>query len=153
MTTQDEAGVQEAVKVVLSFTSTMNEWETRRYYRSRADTGYITEASDSERAGDLTAEELDSEYFVIFQKHCTKRKRTYGGFPHSWTKGGAYAGVAESTVLETRVLHPGRIEIVCKGGPFPDQHYKFVVFKKKEGWRIDSVLSRSGSEEWDRCPL
>ena len=31
--------------------------------------------------------------------------------------------------------------------------YKFVVFKKKEGWRIDSVLSRSGSEEWDRLHL
>ena len=155
MTSGDEAeaDVQEAVKVVLSFTSAMNDWETRRYYRSRADAGYYTASSDAKLAGGLTAGELDSEYHVIFERHCTKRKRTYGGFPGSWTQGGQYAGVVASTVLETNRVQPKRIEVVCRGGMLPDHQYRFVVFKKGDRWLIDNVFTRVGDETWQRWQL
>jgi len=131
----------------------MNDWETRRYYRSRADAGYSTAPSDATRAGGATADELDEEYHVIFGRHCTGRPRTYGGFPSSWSKGGKYAGVDEGSVLEAKRVHRNRIEIVCIGGVFPEQQYKFVVFRNKREWLIDSALSRVGDEEWQRSHL
>jgi hypothetical protein len=148
-----EPELEEAIRLVLAFTSTMNDWETRRYYRSRADAGYFTAASDAMRAGGATAEELDREYEVILERHCTSRPRTHGGFPSSWSKGGQYVGVDEGSVLEARRPHRNRIEIICKGGMFPEQQYKFVVFRKKQRWLIDNVLARSGDEAWRRSYL
>ena len=83
-----QSDLEQAVALVLSYTSAMNDVETRRYYRSRAEGGYVTSASDEEQTGGATAEELDAEYQTIFSKHCTERRRSYGGFLSSWSKGG-----------------------------------------------------------------
>ena len=153
MTTETGADLERAVALVLSYTSAMNDLETRRYYRSRADAGYFTSESDEERTGGATAAELEVEYRVIFEKHCTNRPRTYGGFLNAWSRGGRYVGVDEDSVTEAQRITPTRIEIVCSGGPFPQQQYKFAIFKKKDRWLIDNILTRSGDEGWQRWQL
>ncbi len=153
MPDQDE-DIQEAIAVVLSFVSAMNDWETRRHYRSRVDDGHkFTAERDAQLAGDLTAEELDAQYYLHFQEHCTPRKRAYGGHPTSFCEGGAYAGITEATLTELSHPQPRRIEISCAGGSFPNQQYKFILFKKAGKWLIDNAFSRIGGDDWDRAYL
>ncbi len=146
--------IQAAIAVVLSFVSRMNDWETRRFYRSRVDHGFEFPAKrDSRLAGDLSAEELDAQYYVLFEQHCIKRKRGYGGFPSSYSAGGKYVGISRETVTEANRSGPGRIEVVCTGGQFPDQQYKFVLLKKGDKWLIDNVLTGSVGDDWMRAYL
>tara|TARA_B100000686_G_C16096230_1_gene621000 strand:+ start:44 stop:337 length:294 start_codon:yes stop_codon:yes gene_type:complete len=94
---------------------------------------------------------LKEEYYVHFEKYCTDRKRSYGGFPSSWAKGGSYAGVSAESVVEVSQPKPKRIEVICKGGIFPDMQFKFVLFKKSSGWLIDNAYARTGETgKWDR---
>jgi hypothetical protein len=145
--------IQEATAVVLSFAKTMNDWETRRYYRSRVEDGYeFTAAKDAELAGPLSVNELEAEYLVLFEKHCTARKRSYSGFPSSWSKGGKYVGISESAIIQVNQPKPGRIEVICKGGQF-DRYYKFILFKRSNKWLIDNVSTCRRDNNWIRAIL
>ena len=146
--------MREAIAVVLAFVSAMNDWEIRRYYRSRVDHGYeFTAERDSRLAGPMSADELDAQYLSLFGQYCTDRKRKYGGFPGSFSAKGRYCGISENTVVEVIRPKPARIELICTGGEFPDQQYKFVVFKTDKGWLIDNAYTRNMKNEWDRCHL
>ena len=142
--------IQKAIDVVLSFANVMNDWETRRFYRSRVDTGYeFTFEHDKELAGELSAEELDQEYLHHFQNYCTSKNRKYSAFPSSYCAGGKYAGISEKTIRRVEEVKPNRIEIVCTGGDFPEQQYKFILFKKSNVWLIDNAYIRFRDEdEW-----
>ena len=106
MSGQDD--IRDATAVVVSFVIAMNDWETRRYYRSRVDHGYrFTAERDARLAGPLSASELDEEYGVHFRAHCTDRKRVYGGFPSSCGKPPTYHGVSADSAIEATQPKPG----------------------------------------------
>jgi hypothetical protein len=138
--------------LVLQFVKRVNEWETRMYYRSRLDRGRFVSESNQKLVEGISAGELNKEYHGIIERYCTKRERKYGGHPYSYSKGGKFRDITRETIVEQTEIKPGRIEMVAKGGLFADQYYKFVLFKKKEGWFLDNILSRIGDNgEWYRA--
>jgi len=119
------------------------------HYRSRVDHGYeFTAEKDARLAGPLSADELNEEYYVHFKKHCTDRKRSYGGFPSLGAKPPTYDGISAESVVEVSQPKPKRIEVVCIGGQFPDKQFKFVLFKKSSGWLIDNAYTRRCLSKW-----
>ena len=150
----EEADLEHAIAVVCAFAEEMNAWETRMYYRSRIQSGqYVPESRERELEG-TSYEDVQAEYHPIFDRHCTERERKLGGFPSGWSKGGHYAGVEAGAVTGAELVKPGRIEVTVKGGLFPDQEFKFVLFEKAAGWKIDNAFSRNGADpSWDRHPL
>lgn len=149
----DDADLNEAVAVVLSYAAAMNDWETRRW---KVDDGWRFSGFERYRkllAGYWPIKKLKAEYRRIFSAHCTDRKRVYSGFPSSWRDGGKYPGVKRDAILTAESLTRGRIEVTAPGGVFPGQQYKFVLFRKAGVWRIDNLLSKSGDAEWRRSCL
>jgi hypothetical protein len=146
--------LEAAVSVVLAFTREMNAWETRMFLKDRIHNGQFVPERDAQRVADASYEEIRNEYFAIFQRHCTRRERTYGGFPSGWSKGGQYAGVQRETVLGAALVGPRRAELIAKGGLFPNNSFKFVLFRTPDGWRIDNAFwSGPGPDAWERHHL
>ena len=148
--TDSDADLQAAISVVCQFTSEMNAWENRMYYRSRIENDEFVSDSAAEALAGTTYEGVLGEYHPIFAKHCTSRTRKYGGAPNGWSKGGSYAGIEPSTILSAERVKPSRIEVVAAGGLFPDSQFLFVLHRKGDAWLIDSAKWRAGdSGEWD----
>jgi len=131
------AELDAAINIVLAFVDRMNDWEPRRYRTQRPD----------------RVAELEREYYDIIEQFCTKRKRAYGGHPHSWSPVGEFAGVTRDTIVEAELVKPRRIEIVAKNVRLPEKYFKFVLFKRGGRWLLDNLLSRlaiSQSPEFSR---
>ncbi len=143
-----------ATTVVLSFIYEMNIWEMRMYYKSRIENGEFVSERNAKLVIAASYEDIENEYYDVFNRHCTQRKRTYSGFPGGWSKGGQYVGIDKGAVLEVNISKPSQAEVIVKGGQFPDNRYKFVLFKKRDGWKIDNAFwSGSASGKWERHHL
>lgn len=135
--------------VVLAFIEEMNDWEHKMYLVSRVESGGIlNHETDKALLPKESAAEFKEKYYDVFNKYCTKRSRKYGGHPYSWSRHGQYIGVSKENEQSVKEINSNRVEIIIKGGQFPDNKFMFVVLKKAGEWRIDSA--KSGDEiEWD----
>lgn len=140
----------EVIKIITDFTRRMNIWETQMYYLDRIQQGSFVRQEYYEKYKDLDKQKLFDEYTKIIEDTCTLRERVYGGKPESasYGKPPKYNGIDETTIVESTLMKPDRIEIIAKGGNFPDQYIKFVLFKKNAKWRIDHLLVRIRDGEW-----
>jgi hypothetical protein len=130
----------DALKIVLSFVTQMNEWEHKMYLIQRLESGgVINHASDRALLPNEPAAVFKQRYFEIFDAHCTKRKRTYGGSPISWARHGRYKDASAESVERVEEVRKGRAEVVLRGGTFHGGRFLFVVLRAKDGWRIDSA--------------
>lgn len=146
--------IESATTVVLSFTHEMNIWETRMYYKSRIENGEFVSETNTKLVIAASYEDIKNEYYDVFNRHCTQRKRTYGGFPSGWSKGGQYAGIDKDAVLEVKISNPSQAEVIVKGGQFPENRFKFVLFKKYDEWKIDNAFwNDSEFGKWERHHL
>jgi len=143
----------EVVNIVIEFISRMNLWETQMYYLSRIRRGEYVKQELYEKYKDLDKQKLFEEYKKIIEDTCTQRERVYGGNPEtaSYGKPPKYNGINETTIVESTLVKPDRIEVVAKGGNSPDMYVKFVLFKKNGKWRIDNLLVRFCDAEWIRA--
>lgn len=139
----------DAVEVVLSFVSEMNDWEHTMYLMHRRIQGkVVNHALDEKLVPDVPIAEFEKKYYEIFGKYCTNRKRSYGGQPTGYSRNGQYQGCISETVESVRNMSSNRIEVVIKGGLFPDNRFLFVVLKKNGQWKIDSA--KCGMQnQWD----
>ena len=149
--TSEDPELQAAIQVVLQFALRMNDWETKMHFRSRIDRREFVSEQGAKLVEGVTVKDLNKAYYQIIEEFCTRRKRSFGGHPVGWSKGGKYPGISQETVVDARYTKASRIEVTAKGGLFPDEYQKFVLFKKREGWRIDNTLNRIGETgKWDR---
>ena len=140
-----------AIQVVLQFVLRMNDWETKMHFRSRIDRREYVSDQGAKLVEGITAQDLNKAYYQIIEEFCTHRERSFGGHPLSWSKGGKYPDISQDTVVDARFTDASRIEVTAKGGLFPDEYQKFVLFKEREGWRIDNTMNRMGKTgEWER---
>ncbi|MBC3872915.1 NTF2 fold immunity protein [Undibacterium flavidum] len=143
--------INSSADVVLKFTNEMNDWESKMYIVSRIENGKYV--SDEKRAyvAANSRSDLDQYYFNILSKYCTSKERKYGGHPDHYGMPTRYAGICESAILEKNTLNRNRIEITAKS-EYLDTVYMFVLLKKTDGWRIDSLKTKR-SEGWDNALL
>lgn len=142
---------ENAIKIVLDFTSEMNAWEQQCHYRKRYEHGYeFTKEKDLRLGGDKPLENLLKEYYPIFEKYCTQRERKYGGQPYSF--GNRYMGIDEESILEVNIVNPKTIEVICQEKGRRDTKYKFVLFKRSEEWLIDNAYWEDNNK-WERHHL
>lgn len=141
----------EIKQTVLSFVEEMNDWEHKMYLLSRRESGQaINHQRDREIIPDVSYEDYKKHYFLIFSKHCTERKRTYGGFPSGWARNGQYQGINEESITSVETVTKNRAELIAKGGQFPDCEFMFVLLNRNGTWLIDSAKTRYvGDSEWE----
>ena len=153
MTLPATDGLDDAASVVVAFTTEMNAWERRMNARSRLENGqFVRDAALSAAVAGLPYDGVMNEYYTVFQKHCTDRKRIQGGHPHSWSPDGTYAGASREAVYRCELAGRARAHVFIRAGQFPDQRFQFVLFLKAGGWRIDNAFSGSSDDgPWDRA--
>lgn len=76
----------------------------------------------------------------IFNRYCTQKERKYGRIDNiSYGAAGSYGyNKSEEKITEIKLIKPGRIEVKTERQKPMEELYLYVVFKKKDGWRIDS---------------
>ncbi|MFZ5987021.1 MAG: NTF2 fold immunity protein [Bacillota bacterium] len=142
-----------ALQVVLEFVERMNAWETKMYYHSRIKNNMFVKAEHENKFKGLNDDDLINEYYSIIEDMCTKKKRVYGGHPTKYGKPPTYSGISIDAIIDSLFVKEDRIEIDTKGGCFPDQEYKFVLFKRKGKWLIDNLKTRVGNKNEFRQTL
>lgn len=147
--------LEAAVDVVIAFATEMNTWERRMNARSRMANGdLVRDKLLAEAVASLSYDEVFNEYHFVFQKYCTQRERTHAGLPTSWSRDGKYKGTSHDTVFRSDLESPDRACVYVRGGDFPDNRFKFVLFRKGDGWRIDNAYSGSSDDgPWERHSL
>jgi hypothetical protein len=147
--------LESVIELVLAFAAEMNTWERRISARSRLENGnFVRDTRLAEAVASLPYDAVLSEYYPIFKKYCTGRERTHGGFPSSWSREGTYRGASRDAVFRSEFEHPDRACVYMRAGQFPDNRFKFVLFRKREGWRIDNAYwGRSDDGPWERAVL
>jgi len=141
--------INSPLEVVLSFIEEMNDWEHRMYLVSRVESGgVLNHESDKALLPKSSAADFREKYYDVFNGYCTKRDRKYGGQPNSWSRHGQYIGASRESVVSINDISSNRVEVIIKGGQFPDNRFMFVLLKKGGEWKIDSA--KSGDEdEWE----
>ena len=154
MSAEREA-LEAIVEVVLAFAGEMTTWERRMSARSRLENGdFVRDTLVAEAVAALPYDAVLNEYFPIFEKYCTGRQRTHGGFPSSWSRQGTYTGASPDTVFRSELEHADRACVYVRAGQFPDKRFKFALFRQREGWRIDHAYwGRSDDGPWERAIL
>ncbi len=141
--------VRSPLEVVLGFIEDMNDWEHKMYLVSRVEEGReINHERDKALIPIESYSEFMNKYYDVFTKYCTARKRKYGGQPSSWARNGQYQGATRETVEAVNEINSSRVEVIIKGGQFPDNKFMFVVLNISGEWKIDSAKS-SSENEWD----
>jgi hypothetical protein len=150
-----DAQLAAAVDVVIAFANEMNMWERRMNVRSRLENGdFVRDRLMAEAVGALAYDAVLNEYYPIFRKYCTSRKRTYGGFPSSWSRDGKYKGASPETVFRCEREQPKRACVYVRAGHFPNSRFKFVLFLRNDGWLIDNAYwAYSEDRPWARAHL
>lgn len=91
---------------------------------------------------------LQQSHAEILLRYCTRKKRSYLDGIASYSKPPTYYKVIQENIASVREIDRSRVYVDTK---FLDgRAYRFVVIKKKDGWRIDSVKRRfEGQGEWE----
>lgn len=144
--------IEKAKDVVLKFTQQMNDWETKMYILSRIELQQFVSEEKKILVEGLTKDYLNRTFYKIFEEFCTKKIRKFGGQPYSYGKPTKYSGICSETIIEANQMSDNRIEIIAKSNYFLETIYKFVLLKKSDGWKIDSLKTKRG-EKWQMILL
>ncbi len=90
------------------------------------------------------------EYFPLFEKYCTDKKRLSGGKAGSFSFPPKYDGIEEAVEKSVELKHKSRAEVYFKTQNYFKSEYLFVVLKKGGEWKIDNYKERRyGKEKWE----
>lgn len=122
--------LQELTGVVLTFTKEMNDMET--IIRDNS-------LQDEEKQTNWFAE-FEQQYLSIMDKYCTNRKRVYKRSSYSLGEP-YYHGIsaANEIALNQTDEKKAQLTFCFDSHNMGKVQYKFSLFSKKDGWRIDSV--------------
>lgn len=82
----------------------------------------------------------------IIAEHCTAKKRAYVDGMLTFQKPPTYADVVETNVINAELCAPNRAYVDAR---CTLMFYRFVVLKKRDGWRIDSIKWKvRNADEW-----
>jgi hypothetical protein len=147
-----QAPLEQAKDIVLEFTRQVNDWETKMYILSRIELEQFVSEEKKKLVEGQTIDSLNRTFYKIFEEFCTKKERKFGGQPHSYGKPTKYSGICSKTIIDTNQVRTNRIEIIAKSDYFLETIYKFVLLKKLDGWKIDSLKIKRG-EKWENTLL
>jgi hypothetical protein len=117
---------------VLAFASEFSEWERR-----------MAKSDDP-----FNDRELRAEHARILADYCTLKKRVYVDCAPSFSKPPTYADLDESSIEGVEMATKSRSHVDTKA--LRGLRYRFVVLKKSDGWRIDSLKRWSDfKERWE----
>ncbi len=83
---------------------------------------------------------------TLIADHCTAKKRAYVDGLLTFGQPPTYADVVESNIFNVELNAPNKayVDARCTW-----MYYRFVVHKKRNGWRIDSIKWKTGdADEW-----
>lgn len=131
---------KELTNVVLNFTAEMNRMECDIRDKSM------------QNADDKTDWflEFEKQYLLLCHKYCTTKKRVYRRAGYSLAEP-YYYGIDVSKDICTDLQNDKQAQITFRfnSRSMGEVQYLFVLFKKKEGWRIDNVKRWSGwKKKW-----
>jgi len=117
----DESQLQSAKEAVLRFAQAWTTWEIQM----------ATKGKES-----LYDPAMKQAHAALIADHCTAKKRAYvDGLPH-YSKPPKYADVVEGNIINAELFAPDKacIDVKCAA-----IFYRFVVHRKRDGWRIESM--------------
>jgi hypothetical protein len=118
--------------VVLAFARAFTQWENR-VHRTR---------------DGLRDHDLQKQHAEIIHNYCTHKKRAYVDGVFSYQQPPAYTQVVEANIVNIEVVTRTRTHVDTRQLDW--RAYRFVILKKSDGWRIDSVTWRSADDdEWE----
>ena len=112
------------VATVLAFAKAYSEWE-----RGMAESG-----------SSFNNPELRAEHARILARFCTLKKRAYVDGGHTFSTPPTYAELGPEKIETVELVTKSRAHVDTK--KLRSLEYRFVVLKKTDGWRIDSLKCR-----------
>lgn len=82
----------------------------------------------------------------LIAEHCTSKKRAYVDGLLVYAKPPTYVDVVESNIIHAELNAPNKtyVDVRCTR-----MIYRFVVQKKRDGWRIDGIKWKiADADEW-----
>lgn len=126
------------VQMVLEYATQMNELELK-----------YNELSEKNRSINYFPS-YKKEYFPIFEKYCTNKKRVYGGQGDSYGFPATYDGIENSVESHVEIKTKSRAEVYFKTKNNFKAEYLFVVLRKSNEWKIDNVKYKwYEKEKWE----
>ena len=119
-------------EVVLAFARAYTLWENR-----------VRRTRDG-----LNDRDLQEQHDEIIRNFCTHKKRAYVDGCYSVQTPPAYKQVIDSNIANVETVSRSRVHIDTTQLQW--HAYRFVVTRKSDGWRIDSVKWRfPDDDEWE----
>lgn len=87
-------------------------------------------------------DEYKKRYKPIFESYCTDKKRVYGGQANSFGIPTKYDGIEDAIEKSVLLKNKNRAEVYFKTNNDFKAEYLFVVLRKNDVWKIDSVKYR-----------
>ena len=121
--------LDDPVATVIAFAKAYTQWERD-----------MNKMPDS-----LNSKTMKARHAKVIKDYCTPKKRAYVDGILAYRSPSTYAKVIKKNIAGTENVTKSRIHVETKKLPdVPDRAYRFVMLKKKDGWRIDSEKSRPG---------
>lgn len=118
-------------QTVLDFAFAYSEWET------------LMDLTDDE----FSNVELREQFHRILDDFCTKKRRVYVDCMPCFSRPPVYAKIVDENIAKVEVVNKSRVHVDTIQLDF--HAYRFVVLRKADGWRIDSVKWRTKKDtDW-----
>lgn len=131
-------------KLVIEYTSQSNELEVRMHKKMDPEGKNLTELFEA----------FHKEYFPLFQKYCTDKKRSYGGHGYSFRNPPTFNGIENATETTVILKTKSRAEVFFATQTQEKAQYLIIVLRKNGVWRIDNAKYKwYGEEKWDNLIL
>jgi len=125
------AKLDDPLAVVLAFANDYTHWESR-----------VARTRDG-----LQNSDFQNQITEIIRSYCTNKKRAYVDGVYSYAQPPVNEQVVEANISNVEQIT--RTRAYVDTNKLQGNAYRFVVLKKKDGWRIDSVKWRfSDNDEW-----
>ncbi len=95
---------------------------------------------------------LRGGHAIVIERYCTQKKRAYVDGAFSFSDPPTYHMISKDTIAGVELVTKTRAHVDTKF--INDQAYRFIVLKKKDGWRVDSIKRRfnlGDDAPWQNC--
>jgi hypothetical protein len=119
-------------RLVLAFAEAYTQWEEDMHF-----------ARD-----EVAKTALRDRHAQILLDYCTTKKRSYVDGILSYARPPAYSQITMDSIVHVEASGSSRMHVDT--GQLSSHAYRFVLLKKKDGWRIDGIKWRFVSDDvWE----
>lgn len=150
---------REVVDVVLDYAAQKTLWENAMFFSDetkRTPEKLEKKPYDFFKTFDMgpyegmEKEQIREKFGEFFDKYTTPKKRVYSGQSPGFGFPAQFQGLTKGQIQQVEFVSPSRCEVVADVPTGFKKRYKFVVLKKNDGWRIDSLKTyRKSSDKWE----